>query len=230
MTDGFNPSIILKVKTEGKGVSKEVKRDSDEKVLIDIGKNVVEELDDQSSSKRIVQLDLMPFSIDHDGPSKISKYFLKKNLKTICDTNDSDFKTLDESKLHKSSEKSFERLESSFRGRYLVGVRLGLPIGYTGLMLSGETRDDDVKVDECSVTRSEETIKEGQKNLQEVNSFTESGRDLKKPKLIRTVGRFEDLTIWNPDGQVDLSQDFYFRSLDEWSQVSQLLHSSSTEL
>lgn len=78
------------------------------------------------------QLHLMPFSIDHDGPAEISKYFLARGL------------------AHQGSsfgrdEDRIDCLESSFRGRYLHGTRIKIPDGYIGLIASSSSIQTDPK-------------------------------------------------------------------------------------
>lgn len=45
------------------------------------------------------------------------------------------------------------------------------------------------------------------------------------PKMIKPIGSFNQLTIWNPDGPVDLPSDIYARSISDWVGLAQLLHS-----
>ncbi|OAV99375.1 hypothetical protein PTTG_04557 [Puccinia triticina 1-1 BBBD Race 1] len=44
-------------------------------------------------------------------------------------------------------------------------------------------------------------------------------------KVLRSIGRFDHITLWNVDDPLDLSQDIYARALNEWVGLSNLIHS-----
>ncbi|KAH9443420.1 hypothetical protein MJO28_008273 [Puccinia striiformis f. sp. tritici] len=231
------------------------------------------------------KLDLMPFSIDYHGPAEISKYFITKPI--IAN----------------------QTYEASFRGRYLHGTQLTLPLGYSGLVLSSSKDNSELvsptittttttsivrgrgrgrargragrgrKLGQAGGNRVAVTRNQAKRKISESTGFLDSDEeeedDDKKLKtgssaqdpiltepshslinhqqqqqdeqikptiitqpsvqeptntdpdhktILKSVGRFDRFTIWNPDHQLDLSQDVYARAITEWIDLSNLLH------
>lgn len=42
-------------------------------------------------------------------------------------------------------------------------------------------------------------------------------------KIIQPIGRFEKITIWNPDMELDRGDDCYVRALNEWTKLAELV-------
>jgi hypothetical protein len=42
-------------------------------------------------------------------------------------------------------------------------------------------------------------------------------------RIIQPVGKFEKLTIWNPDMKLDIGDDCYFKALSEWTKLADLV-------
>jgi hypothetical protein len=112
---------------------------------------------------------LLPLNIDYDGPAPVDTYF---NVKT----EENGTKT------------------AAFRGRSMYGTNLGLPDGYTGVVLSTKTSTKgDIK-----------------------NSKDEGGTRL------GAVSTFSEIGLWRADVPVDLNADEYARALDEWTRMVEL--------
>ncbi|KAG0152044.1 hypothetical protein CROQUDRAFT_650666 [Cronartium quercuum f. sp. fusiforme G11] len=77
----------------------------------------------QQTLSTSTELHLMPFSISHHGPAKISTYFLPRPIVPV----------------DQSSSSSQGCLEAAFRGRYIHGTPVSLPERYTGLLLSSSS-------------------------------------------------------------------------------------------
>ncbi|MBW0534421.1 hypothetical protein O181_074136 [Austropuccinia psidii MF-1] len=72
-------------------------------------------------------------------------------------------------------------------------------------------------------SRSELPVQPGQKSsnaaIQQTAEPSSGGT-----KSIQAVGSFDHFTIWNPDGPLDTVDDIYSRSIKEWVEIAQLLH------
>jgi hypothetical protein len=67
---------------------------------------------------RLINVNLLPCSISHDGPANVSSFFVV------------------ESDQERSAESDQEHLSAHFRGRLLEGQRIPLPDGNEGLLLN----------------------------------------------------------------------------------------------
>ncbi|KAH9816706.1 hypothetical protein DFH28DRAFT_964191, partial [Melampsora americana] len=94
------------------------------------------------SSNLNVELNLMPFFIDHHGESKISTYFII------------------------NSSRDDQSLESNFRGRFLHGTHLSLPIGYYGTLMSTIDSDRSEVLSKPIISTSESNPIKKQKKIQ----------------------------------------------------------------
>ncbi|EGG04747.1 uncharacterized protein MELLADRAFT_88483 [Melampsora larici-populina 98AG31] len=194
----------------------------------------------QSTSTNL-ELNLMPFSINHHGESEISTYFIPTK---------SDNKTQ----------------ESSFRGRYIHGTTLDLPNGYYGTFINTPTNTSNqalvsdldgqgevgklggrpsrstginqskrhhkkTKLETKSVPHYEQEEEEEepiQESLQPTLLETSQIKPLTTTtKTLELVGQFDKLILWNPDGPLDLKDNYLINGLDRFIGLSEIIHGGS---
>ncbi|KAL7933554.1 ribonuclease H2 non-catalytic subunit domain-containing protein [Trichoderma chlorosporum] len=95
------------------------------------------------------------------------------------------------------------------RGRRLQGKTASLPANYRGVVLQ---RKDD---------------KQDDAEQSEVIVIGEDGDEDSAPRLgtMHTVTKFDKVVVWSHDAVTDASADPYLRSVEEWLQVSDSIHS-----
>ncbi|KAL6793544.1 ribonuclease H2 non-catalytic subunit domain-containing protein [Trichoderma sp. SZMC 28013] len=98
------------------------------------------------------------------------------------------------------------------RGRKLQGKVASLPPNYRGLVLQ---RKDD---------------KQNDAEQPDVIMIGEDGDEGSAPRLgtMHTVTEFDKMVVWSHDAVTDASADPYLRSVEEWLQVSDSIHSYDT--
>jgi hypothetical protein len=142
---------------------------------------------------------LMPFHIDYTGKAPIDAYFQVKEQSsryvaqpTVADTdqNDSEPDLRAEPIFTTTADKT--RFVSTFRGRTVDGVEVGLPEGYGGITL---------------------------RDVGPWESTTMNGEDV--ARNLHPFARFSSIVLWNGDVPVDEGKDEYVRSLREWMKLSE---------
>ncbi|PSR73083.1 hypothetical protein PHLCEN_2v11053 [Hermanssonia centrifuga] len=127
-----------------------------------------------------------------------------------------------------------KHLTAAFRGRTVRGLRVPLPEGYTGLVLSApedkkkgvasETKPSAKKAPASKrgtrrATRSAETVDE--EDTEHDSEIPPEAAEPSEPvRSLKPTSIFSDFVIWNADIPVDEGRDEYLRSLTEWTRLA----------
>jgi len=125
------------------------------------------------------------------------------------------------------------RFVAAFRGRTVHGVTVGLPKGYSGIILRADGDEsrkgkaaDYNKIEAISKSRKERlgrkvprvdvdeevTMDEGKGE----GLLSEADNENDPVRTLNPTGSFSSFVLWNPDLPVDEAKDEYLRSLAEW--------------
>ncbi|EDR14441.1 uncharacterized protein LACBIDRAFT_321508 [Laccaria bicolor S238N-H82] len=150
------------------------------------------------------------------------------------------------------SDPDSSRFVSTFRGRAIHGLKVGLPAGYVGVLLRSEgvasssqaTRNKGkakakpvlkkVTTRKGRFTRSavpkravEEVEAEDQEPDETASLEADCVEALPNDVPIRTlvpISQFSSFVLWHADRPVDENRDEYFRSLAEWTKLAEEIH------
>ncbi|GJJ11381.1 hypothetical protein Clacol_005613 [Clathrus columnatus] len=174
----------------------------------------------------IVEPHLMPFHIDYSGSAPISTYFLVKPDSTLND----------EPPPPPPPPNALQRLKnrfiSAFRGRRLKGLEIDIPEGYVGIVLKGDDENDNFVLPKKrpfspakrKKTRRNPVVEEEDQNA----GMEEIEKQSVETKILRPVGQFNSFTIWNPDVDIDETNDEYIRALTDYRKLLAEVKVSST--
>ncbi|KAJ7173647.1 ribonuclease H2, subunit C [Mycena filopes] len=197
---------------------------------------------------------LMPFHIDHNGPAPISTYFLVEAAKEhvakpppVAEMDvDSEGPTLtsedalpdaaepppDDSLTRRITDAT-TRFIATFRGRIVQGLKVDLPTGYAGVIMTGESASTS-KVGALK-PKSKRVVK-AKKTGRATRSVTraddeddemdgaEENQDHKNAQTLMPTAQFSSFVLWHPDIPVDPGRDEYLRSLTEWIHLANEIH------
>lgn len=107
--------------------------------------------------------------------------------------------------------------EAYFRGRRLKGKTLPLPQGYRGLVL--ERKTDELKKEAHQPCDGEGADDD---NNDDVVAMETVGK-------MQAMGEFDEMVIWSHESMASAAADPYVRSIEEWLQVSEKIHSFEDE-
>ncbi|KIO24677.1 hypothetical protein M407DRAFT_25920 [Tulasnella calospora MUT 4182] len=209
-------------------------------------------------------LHLMPFNIAYTGPAPLSLYWnvrdepeeeekdeAKPNPAPSAspsdtqvaeaDSQESSASTLVDAPVANSLKDKAKSLQkrfiAAFRGRRLHGLEVGLPPGYSGVVLVGAKEADEPSDDTKTGTKRKRGAAKDDggaaKKLKQVAKTVVSGvtgdeGEAPPPaKQFTPAGTFSSFVAWAPDRKFDEKDDQYVRSLDEWVRLSALIHSAT---
>ncbi|KAJ7272619.1 ribonuclease H2, subunit C [Mycena haematopus] len=193
---------------------------------------------------------LMPFHIDHNGPAPISTYFLVDaakehvaeppplasvedvDMEPTAETTDMDtlpeVAELSEAKtVARRVTEATTRFIATFRGRVMQGLKVDLPSGYTGLMMSASAPA------QASAPKSKVKVRGSKTNNRATRSATrgdahemegDEEENGQKPRTLLPTAHFSSFVLWHPDIPVDPGRDEYLRSLTEWIRLADEIH------
>ncbi|KAG6809354.1 hypothetical protein H0H92_000591 [Tricholoma furcatifolium] len=130
------------------------------------------------------------------------------------------------------------RFISSFRGRTIQGLKVGLPEGYTGVVLREDASGSKARETKGKGTNKRRSLKETGRGARarskkgQVDDENEFGLDEamdvdegeEERKTLTVASQFSNFVLWNADHPVDEGRDEYIRSINEWIQLSHLIH------
>lgn len=177
----------------------------------------------------------MPFHIDYDGPAPISTFLRVEER--VTENLDEPQPAPDEPKAESSTtaagstpslgRRAVSYFVSSFRGRTLHGTQIGVPAGYTGLVLKGV---DGIKKEKGkgkapqthspsrATRRSTRNRRDEDEDMEEYETATQSSAPVLNP-----TAQFSSFVLWHPDTLGREKDDEYVRSLNEWTKLSELV-------
>ncbi|KAI7224948.1 hypothetical protein KC330_g9218 [Hortaea werneckii] len=154
----------------------------------------------QPQQSKPLHPNILPCSIHHSGPIKVSKRYWSPKIATNTPHD------------HGSKIQT-----AHFRGRKLQGRRIRLPEGYIGMILQKTDNEEEVKQqkgDEATAENAEEAGEDG--------NMLPSATPV---RMLETKGTFDALTIWGhehaPLGQED---DEFARGIGEWIGFAEAIH------
>lgn len=167
---------------------------------------------------------LMPFHIEYDGPAPVSTYMKVEGVRRgvgVPESEDVDIK-VDEGEGSTKDEKGeaeVERYVSTFRGRTIHGVDVGVPSGYSGLVLRSE---GGMTEESKGKGKKMEGKTKGKANGPQKAEKIGRGREVEEDNggMIKTSGKFSSIRVWNADVPVDGGRDEYMRGLSEWAMLA----------
>ena len=140
---------------------------------------------------------ILPCRIHHDGPVDASpRYWAPETAKG---------KFSIASRLHsprtpiRGSSITDGKPEAYFRGRKLKGQEIGVPQGYTGVIVQEAGKE---KTAVQAISRGDLDGEEGEEEQEEVTMLNE-------------IGSFDKVVIWNHESMVD-GDDAFVKGLGEW--------------
>nr|CDI56159.1 hypothetical protein BN887_01887 [Melanopsichium pennsylvanicum 4] len=162
---------------------------------------------DTSATLPSCSANLMPFSIDYDGPAPIDSFLIQ----APAPSQSSIFSPT-------SAETDSSSLISAFRGRAIQSTPLQLPTGFVAKVIT---------VSQVAPARLPTFSKGAANNHVEEEQATQEAEDrnpyIRIAPIAQVIGG--TLTVWGPDGPIDKGDDTFFRTLGEWySVISPLLH------
>ncbi|KAJ7777367.1 ribonuclease H2, subunit C [Mycena metata] len=202
---------------------------------------------------------LMPFHIDHDGPAPISTYFLVEAAKEHVaqppppavemevDSEDASIKPAEmEDALPETAEphpdnslarrvtEATTRFIATFRGRIVQGLKVDLPSGYAGVIMTGESASaSKVGAFKTKIKRAVKAKTTGRATRSVTRADDEDDEmdgddletpDLKNARTLMPTAQFSSFVLWHPDIPVDPGRDEYLRSLIEWVHLANEIH------
>ncbi|KIY69768.1 ribonuclease H1 small subunit [Cylindrobasidium torrendii FP15055 ss-10] len=174
---------------------------------------------------------LMPWSIKFDGTAPVSTYMRVKQAQTEnldatapkTDANASEGAPTQVSVMRQT----VSYLVSAFRGRTIHGKNVALPVGYVGAVLASTSKTAGSSGGGPPVSKSGRP-KRGKKVEKE-----DIRMDVDEPKAKSTSApveaKFSEFTLWLPDNLSRERDDTYVRALDEWVNITALVHRIPTE-
>ncbi len=155
--------------------------------------------------------DLMPFHIDYNGPAPVSTYMKVEVEKRGVGMPDNVPENGGGGDKRKEEE---GRYVSTFRGRVMHGLDVGLPSGYSGLVLRSESGS--------SLSKEEES--KGEEKAKGRRSDSDDSDEVKGTTLLVGSGMYSTVRVWQVDNAVDGGRDEYIRSLREWVGLGSEMH------
>jgi ribonuclease H2 subunit C len=96
-----------------------------------------------------------------------------------------------------------------FRGRELHGKTVKLPSGYRGVV----------------VDRVPDAADAPKHPVTEIDDESDEVREVQpEPSSMRVRAEFDEVVVWGHEALADAASDPYVRSVEEWLQVSALIH------
>ncbi|KAJ7623693.1 ribonuclease H2, subunit C [Roridomyces roridus] len=192
---------------------------------------------------------LMPFHVEHDGPAPIDTYFLVQAAKEdvakppppvseedsvsemITSTSAAPIPSSEEPS-RRGAEPS-TRFVATFRGRTVHGLEVEMPIGYTGLIMTGEGKQRQPATKPSAKPRGGRTTR-GARRALEADADTELmdvdgensplGDNDQTSRALMPTAQFGSFVLWHPDIPTDPGRDEYARSLTEWIALADQIH------
>ncbi|KAI7458180.1 hypothetical protein KC351_g18288 [Hortaea werneckii] len=149
---------------------------------------------------------ILPCSIHHSGPIKISKRYWSPTTTT------------------NAHENSTTKLQTAhFRGRKLQGRRIRLPEGYIGKILQKTDDEEEVKQPQGHEIPAENAAA-GEKAGEDGN-MSDSAVPV---RMLETKGTFDSLTIWGHDHAAGgEGEEEFGRGVGEWIGFAEAIHTVS---
>ncbi|KAJ7035509.1 ribonuclease H2, subunit C [Mycena alexandri] len=202
---------------------------------------------------------LMPFHIDHNGPAPISTYFLVEaakehvaqpppppvvemevedaTLKPAAEMEDALPETAEpppDNSLARRVTEATTRFIATFRGRIVQGLKVDLPSGYAGVIMTGESasagKAGGLKTKIKRVVKAKKTARATRSGTRADDEDDEMDHDdsetseLKNARTLMPTAQFSSFVLWHPDIPVDPGRDEYLRSLTEWIRLANEIH------
>ncbi|KAJ6581068.1 ribonuclease H2, subunit C [Mycena capillaripes] len=198
---------------------------------------------------------LMPFHVDHDGPAPISTYFLveaapepAKPPPPAADEDAEMEPAVEATAIDAPSEvaesppgislmrrvtDATTRFVATFRGRTMQGLKVELPSGYSGVIMTGGAPGKvgalKTKIQHVAKAkaRGSKTSRATRSTATHNDDGMDADDDSENGKISRTLmptAHFSSLVLWHPDIPVDPGRDEYLRSLTEWIRLADEIH------
>ncbi|SMR58556.1 unnamed protein product [Zymoseptoria tritici ST99CH_1A5] len=172
-----------------------------------------------SSQLKLLHPNILPCSIKHSGPMRISKRYwnprqqvLSKHLsKSNDETTDGTVPT--------DPATSTTKVPTVYlRGRKLLAKRLPLPAGYTGHLLQKTNTILPVKP-KMRVPRHRQDVEDDEEDEEEEEELPA------EVKVVEEKGRFEEILVWGHESvPSEDGEDVFVRGLGEWVGWANRIH------
>ncbi|GAB1727199.1 hypothetical protein NU195Hw_g268t1 [Hortaea werneckii] len=151
---------------------------------------------------------ILPCSIHHSGPIKVSKRYWSPTTTTTA---------------HDNSTTKLQTVH--FRGRKLQGRRIQLPEGYIGKILQKTDDEEDVVKQPQGNEATAANAAEGEEAGEDGDMSDSAATPVRR---LETNGTFDSLTIWGhdhaPGGE---GEDEFARGVGEWIGFAEAIHTVS---
>ncbi|KAJ7065234.1 ribonuclease H2, subunit C [Mycena amicta] len=174
---------------------------------------------------------LMPFHIQHDGLAPISTYFLveaaPENVAKPPSPTQEDEMQVDSveeedkgQSLPRRVTDATTRFVATFRGRTMHGLKMALPSGYSGVVMTGGSQKTKATTKKNKPKSKSRTTRRAAMRIDEEEDVDGEGA----VRTLMPTARFSSFVLWHPDIPVDPGRDEYARSLTEWIQLANEIH------
>jgi ribonuclease H2 subunit C len=158
------------------------------------------------SQPKLLHPNILPCSIKHSGPMRISKRYWNPRNQTLSKHLSKIDPTADDTS---SSSPSSTKVPTAYlRGRKLLAKRLPLPANYSGHLLQ--------KTNALVVSKPKARIPRP-RDEEEVEDEEEEEEELpQEVKVVEEKGRFDEILVWAHESVPAEEEDVYVKGLGEW--------------
>ncbi|KAJ7789095.1 ribonuclease H2, subunit C [Mycena olivaceomarginata] len=190
---------------------------------------------------------LMPFHVDHDGPAPISTYFLVDAAEEhtakppLVSAQDVEMEPAVDSSTpadvspevaEPPADKSLARRVTDATTRTMQGLKVDLPSGYAGVIMTGEgsrgkgsalKKPERVKA-KARASKTNRATRSATRDDTDEMEGDEEAENGQNSRILKPTAQFSSFVLWHPDIPVDPARDEYLRSLTEWIRLADEIH------